>query len=230
MARSNNKNNSKSGRKRNRDLREERVIERPTKFTKLGRQIYGFPARLEVPLRYHMTTALTSTTGNTARQIFRWNSIFDVDFTGTGHQPLYHDTYQAIYNHYVVVKAHARIKFINTSVSPVLVGIVTDDSTTTSTTLDTLAEQNTGKQEILPPISGAFSTKTFIQDWDYAQWFNVNPYSSESAKTTFGADPTDIAALVCYMGTLDATTATMYMEAEIVQTVLFTELVTPTQS
>jgi hypothetical protein len=177
-----------------------------------------------------MTTSILSTLGSIGKQVFRWNSIFDIDLTGVGHQPLYHDTYAAIYNDYVVVSARARVKFINTSTSPVCVGLVTDDNTTSSTNLDTLSEQNHGKQIILPPISGALSTHQFHDSWDFATWFNTNPYSADAVKTTIGTDPNDISTLVCFMGTLDSTTATAYMEVEIVQEVLFTELITPTQS
>jgi hypothetical protein len=177
-----------------------------------------------------MTTSLTSTSGSIGKQLFRWNSIFDIDQTGSGHQPLYHDTYATIYKDYVVVSARARIKFINTSTAPLVVGLVTDDNTSTSANVDTLSEQNHGKQEILPPISGALSTKTFHDTWRYSKWFNVDPYSSDAAKTAIGVDPSDAATLLTYMQTLDASTATLYMEAEFVQEVLFTQLLTPTQS
>jgi hypothetical protein len=173
---------------------------------------------------------MTSTVGSIAKQVYRWNSIFDVDLTGGGHQPLYHDTYAAIYNNYTVVKARARIKFINTSTAPVIVGLTTDDNSTSATNVDTLSEQNHGRQEILPPISGALSVKQFHDKWDFATWFNVNPLSADSVKTTIGTDPNDISALVCFMQTLDASTASCYIEAEIVQEVLFSELLSPSQS
>jgi hypothetical protein len=177
-----------------------------------------------------MSTNLNSTSGSVGLQTFRWNSVFDPDLSGGGHQPLYLDQFTAVYDNYVVTDAWAVIKFVNTSAAPIIVGVNTDDNTSGSTNLDTLCEQNHSSSALVPPLSGSQSSKTFKIKWDYAQVIGDNPYSSQGAKTAVTADPTQISVLQCYMATADASSNSCYMDAYLYQNVLFTELKTPTAS
>jgi hypothetical protein len=214
----------------NNNTNNEKMVEHVPRFTFRGQNVYGFPDRLETVLRYHMQTALNSTSGSIAKQQFRWNSCFDPDFTGSGHQPLYWDQFTTMYDNYIVTKASAVIKFVNTSTVPFQVGMGTDDDTTASATLDTLCEQNHSKSTLLPPLSGSLSSKTFLPHWDYQTIIGDNPYSSQGAKTGIGADPTQISVLNCYAATVDASSNSCYVDVYLYQTVLFTELKTPTAS
>lgn len=54
--------------------------------------------------------------GNPARQVFRTNSIFDPDFTGTGHQPMFRDLWASMYDHYTVLACDIELHFYNGSV------------------------------------------------------------------------------------------------------------------
>jgi hypothetical protein len=47
--------------------------------------------------------------------VFRANSIFDPNRTGTGHQPYAYDTYGGIYNRYLVTHCKATVTFCSTS-------------------------------------------------------------------------------------------------------------------
>lgn len=53
--------------------------------------------------------------GNSSRQIFRTNSIFDPDYTGTGHQPLFRDLWASQYDYYTVLSCEYEIHFYNGS-------------------------------------------------------------------------------------------------------------------
>lgn len=55
-----------------------------------------------VRMRYVGIGHSTVTAGTVSNYGFRINSIYDPDYTGTGHQPMYHDMYQGLYNHYLV--------------------------------------------------------------------------------------------------------------------------------
>lgn len=48
-----------------------------------------------------------------ATYIMRGNSLYDPDFTGTGHQPLYFDQYMALYSKYRVLGSRIKVTFIN---------------------------------------------------------------------------------------------------------------------
>ncbi len=57
--------------------------------------------------------------GSSAAQIFRADSIFDPDTTGTGHQPLMRDLWASQYDYYTVLACHYQIKLYNATADPV---------------------------------------------------------------------------------------------------------------
>jgi len=74
----------------------------------------GFPDRVRVNLKYSDVITLTTGVAGTALHVFRGNSVYDPDLTGTGHQPLFRDNYAAVYLKYCVTAARMTIKAINT--------------------------------------------------------------------------------------------------------------------
>lgn len=200
---------------------------------RVGRQIpYGFPHQLLTRVRYYDTYSMTVTTGSLGKQVMRWNSTFDPDFTGSGHQPLYRDTYAGIYDHYAVISASAEVKIISTSATaPLIVGCVTDDDSSSAGSVTVLAEQNTGMHMLLPPLSGSLSSVTFNPTWDCKRVLGVDPYSSEEYKTVVGSNPTEESYLHVWGTVTDGVSSTsIIVSVELVQTVLWTELTTPSSS
>jgi hypothetical protein len=161
----------------------------------------------------------------------RWNSVFDPDATAGGHQPLYRDTFAAIYDHYAVISADAVVKFCNVGTTSYFVGILTDDDVTPSTAIDTLCEQTTGQHVILPPQTGSLSTHVFNKHWDCKSVLGIDPYTSQTYKTAVGSDPSEQSDLIAWCA--DATGATntsIFYDITVTYLVLWTELATPTQS
>jgi hypothetical protein len=160
---------------------------------------------------------------------FRWNSIFDPDFTSTGHQPLYRDTYAAIYDQYAVVSARADLTFINAGSSVTFINAVTDDDSTPSTTGDTLAEQSHGLSTILGVSTGGRNMHEMRVSWDCKQVLGIDPYASETYKTAIASNPTEQSFLwltnIATSGSTD-----VVVNVLIEYDVLFTELTTPVQS
>lgn len=68
-----------------------------------GRLQFGFPTKIITILRYIESYPLTSTSGGVGTQIMRMNGPFDPDLTGVGHQPMYWDRYNQIYQSYRVL-------------------------------------------------------------------------------------------------------------------------------
>jgi len=196
-----------------------------------GRMPLGFPHQLLTKIRYYDTYAMTVTTGSLGKQVMRWNSTFDPDFTSTGHQPLYRDTLAGIYDHYAVVSAHANIKIVNTSTVPLIVGCVTDDDSSSAGSVTVLAEQATGEHMLLPPLTGSLSSVTFNPTWDCKKVLGIDPYSSEEYKTAVASNPTEESYLHIWGTVTDGSSSTSITVAvELVQTVLWTELQTPSSS
>ena len=114
-----------------------------------------FPALMRCRLRYSTNLSLNATSGVIAYNLFRCNSIFDPDYTGVGHQPYGHDTYQQIYNHYRVESAVISVSHC-TGVNGVL-GISLTDDTTVETDYDTVKERK--GTVMLPTVSGNGNTR-----------------------------------------------------------------------
>jgi len=99
---------------------------------------YGFPDKLVTTLRYVDTFRLTGGAGTPGANTFRFNSLFDPDLTGVGHQPMYYDQLcgaagSAPYSRYRVLGAKITVKYMienapalaAANLGPVLVGLQT---------------------------------------------------------------------------------------------------------
>lgn len=193
--------------------------------------VAGFPTRIVSTVRYHEAGSLVSVVGSLVNSTYRWNSTFDPDLSGGGHQPLYRDTYATVYDHYAVVSAKAYITFVNPTTSPVLVGVVNDDDGTASTTLDTICEQSTSQYQLLGPVSSSKSTCSFIPTWNAKNALGIDPFTSEQYKTAIGSNPAEDSILAVFAADISgAASTTIYYDIIIEMTVLWTELSTPVQS
>lgn len=97
-----------------------------------------FPAVEKYQLRYCDTVAINGGVGSATSHLFRANSIYDPDQTGTGHQPYGHDQLNEIYNHYCVDSA--TITVTPTSFVGVF-GISVVDNAVVSSGFNTVKEQ-----------------------------------------------------------------------------------------
>jgi len=78
---------------------------------------------------------LANTLANPGVYVLSLNGLYDPDATGSGHQPRGFDQLLALYDHYVVLEAKARISFANNSAAnPCIAFAAVRDNTTTATT------------------------------------------------------------------------------------------------
>jgi len=191
----------------------------------------GFPNQLVTKMRYHSNQLLTSSSGTIGKYVFSCNDIYDPDTTGTGHQPLYHDTFQAIYDHYSVISSTITVTYVNNQSWAAVIGLLIDDDATTSTNVDTLCEQNNGVHHFLPSLTGALSAHTHTFHFDCLKVLGIDPYKTQSYKTAFGASPTEISNYLCWSIPFDGTSSgSLPIDVTIDYLVLCSELKTPTQS
>lgn len=133
----------------------------PKRNVKIGS---GLPERMCVKQKYVDTITLTSTSGTIYNYLYCLNGLYDTDHTGTGHQPMYFDTFMAIYNHYTVIGCKMSVKFISQEANTVPINCIlwrNDDSVITPTSMNSYAEQNVGKQCVI--ADGAKSTVLTLQ-------------------------------------------------------------------
>lgn len=78
-----------------------------------------FPAFKYCKLTYSQRFTLTAGTAGIigTEQVFRLNSLYDPDFTGTGHQPYLFDQVAALYRKYIVSGCKIRATFTDPGVS-----------------------------------------------------------------------------------------------------------------
>lgn len=151
----------------------------------------GIADRALIKLKYRDNYTLTTAIGGFAQRAWRLNSIYDPDFTGTGHQPLCYDQWQVFYKNYRVYKVDLTISLANQEDEGTQVGFVIqpDDSAVTaddsafeqphvySKVLGGAAGQNRSiiKRTIhMPRMIGQTSTQYRSNENTYAA-FGVNP-------------------------------------------------------
>jgi len=157
--------------------------------------VNGFPEVLRTSLRYQDQYTLTSSSGSAGVWLFRLNSLFDPDLTGVGHQPLYYDQLTGIYQYYRVRSTRMHVTFLPltddtelTTTGPYEVGVSANSTSTFSTTLNTLAEQNNSKVALLPRDKSAQPvsiTTTYFPQRDLGVSFKDDTVSS-----VIGSSPT----------------------------------------
>jgi len=104
----------------------------------IRRPDFGFPDRMVTKLRYVDNFLLTGAAGVPGANVFRFNSCFDPDLTGVGHQPMYFDQFAGAvgtgpYSRYRVIGAKATVSFMHasapastaTNYGPIVVGLQT---------------------------------------------------------------------------------------------------------
>lgn len=151
----------------------------------------GFPKRVLVKLRYTETITL-STTGDLANHLFRANSIFDPNFTGTGHQPYWHDEFSAVYGFYTVVGSRIRADFVQQTSSSSAVHCVVslnEDSTVTANNVDTLTEVTESKRVILG--SGSPDMHTINNSFSLKKRFGNPDLNGSEFRASVNANPTE---------------------------------------
>lgn len=134
---------------------------------------FGFPSTLVTTLRYVDVYTLTSTAQAVAKQVFRMNSCFDPDYTGTGHQPYYFDQLAAVYGGYCVIGSKLKATFspITDAIAtaqpsgPMMIGIIGEPGGTTSSTLYTLLETSGAVSTLLGGPNGGNNVKTLYNTY-----------------------------------------------------------------
>lgn len=186
----------------------------------------GMPTQRVAKLKYCQVNALTSTTGILNEQRFSANNIYDPDITGGGHQPMGHDQWLALFNHYVVLGSKITMKFCDSdnTVTPAHVGLYLSDGKTLSySTGYEYIEARKGQYRMMVPNQGKalilrnkFSAKKF---------FNVKDVKDNTMRlgAAMGASPTEQAYYHIWFQTIDASTNTMRYIVEIEYIVLFSE-------
>jgi len=128
--------------------------------------------------------------GTAQQYTFRANSLFDPDFTSTGHQPFYYDQYISVYEKYRVYAAKLTLRILNGSATSAIVCAIPCSQIPTITSLSQAMELP--RAVYTPPLetnnlrSNTVSvnastreilglTKPQLYDADFGATFSSNP-------------------------------------------------------
>ena len=140
-----------------------------------------FPNEMYGLLRYSQVVSLDPASGFPAGNIFRCNSINDPDFTGVGHQPYGHDTYQTIYNFYQVLESTITMTPMATTAG--VYGITLTDDSTIQNDYNTIRELKTTNMS----TNGArLSGQSVVQTFKHNE---VWPENHANTDAPFGSNP-----------------------------------------
>lgn len=131
---------------------------RPGIITGLSRSDFGFPDRCTTKLVYGDAVNISMLSSSVGVYSFRLNSLFDPDYTSTGHQPQWFDSFQTVYRNYRVKGAKIVVNFMSKNpeqpgtsvIGPYIVGIITSNQPTLSaSSAATLTEDGNSVNTIL---------------------------------------------------------------------------------
>ncbi len=128
-----------------------------------------FPPEITVDLIYNETVLLSAFT--TANYVFRGNSVYDTNYSGTGGQPVWFDTLTRIYRNFFVEASEIFIISYSSSQTPLSVAVFPQLDVTYSGTYNELRDQ---------PFS-SYCTSTLYNT-------KCSLYSGVTSRTMFGMD------------------------------------------
>lgn len=167
-----------------------------SKRAPMGAPIF-LPKRKRVTMRYVDYVPLDGTlsAGSTVSHIFRANSIYDPDYTLPGHQPMGHDLYQNLYEHYSVVRSAIKVTFYadGNLLVPVIVRVKGDsDLTATSTWQAECEESNPHEYALMPEEpSEAYRQVVITQEYDRDAIYKQGSDLHGGTNASFGNNPAE---------------------------------------
>lgn len=156
----------------------------------------GVPDRVRAKLKYSDIIEMITGVGGGVVYSFRGNSIYDPDYSATGHQPLYHDNYASLYEQYVVRGAKIQLKAVNhgTSMSCVLMCVAsTDVFTSTDVNAQSTLEQTYSRRTaVLPVASNTPSQLSLYASSAKVMGLRQSQVLDDEYSAPFGQNPTDM--------------------------------------
>jgi len=187
------------------------------------------PSEVRVTLPYVDQFVLNATSASTDNHVYRGNSLFDPDFTGTGHQPLGYDQWTTFYSAWVVEQV--RVKATITAPDSVVVATSNNNAifaisprrndNSTFTSVLTACEQPYTEWCL---VGGFQKPAVLTMTLDVAKFLGVSPLVLRNVidySGSIGANPLIITFLDFYCasplaGTVDPAPANVTVEFEFV--------------
>jgi len=177
-------------------------------------------------LYYENALTITGTTGAIGNYFFRANGVFDPNASGTGHQPMGFDQMMLLFEQWYVLRAHIRVRFMNTTAGLVVAGVALAPDMT-SVAVDNAQEQGLLKTVVLENKGVQGDVREINLAIDNPRYMGVKRQayiSSALYQGTSGNDPTELDYFKLFIYNYDgASTATVTFDVTISYDVYFNE-------
>lgn len=185
----------------------------------------GFPKKLLMKHKYVDTISVTNTSGLNSNYQWRCNGMYDPNYSGGGHQPLYFDQMTAIYNHYTVIGSRIKVTLTPSAVYAVGANIalfINDDTTISVSTIQNAQEQHSGKFRIA--AAGANQPINMYSKWSAKKTFGGSVLGNDLLQGTSSSDPAEQSIYTVLIYPLDGGQQTWYVNVEIEYLAVWDEL------
>lgn len=191
----------------------------------------GLPKKMAMVLKYVEPVLINAAAGVYSTYQYSLNSLYDPNYTGTGHQPMYFDQIMALYDHYCVIKSKFVFKaFANPGGAQCCIQyFINDDTSVTPVNFDGAAEQSLAKMTLTTPLN----TKpvTLSGSWSAKAFFGGDVLANVDLQGTSSSNPTEQSYVTIGLQSLDkASTVALQGVIEIHYTAIFKELKDESQS
>lgn len=161
-----------------------------------------------VSMRYCDNIQLDAlTAGGGVSHLFRANSIFDPDITGSGHQPMGHDTMALTHRHYCVLGSKITVKALNAGAdgnAHSMFSCQLVDAAYSASSVTAFIEQKRGSYCVLGIAAGAKAYGQVSAKYSCRKFFNIkNPGADNTQRTQMGFNPSEDA--IFYVSTQSLT-------------------------
>lgn len=187
----------------------------------------GMPRTRRAILRYTTPINILASSGLLQRYLFRANSCYDPDYSGTGHQPMGWDQWTNLFNHYVVVGSKITVRCLtdNANAAPYVFGIHLQDKTTPPyTDWWGYNEAKMGTQKAIKGGTGT-TNPTLTCNYSAKKFYNITDIKDNFARigALTNTDPTEVAYFAVYLQNLTAVSETAFFTVTIDYIVDFSE-------
>lgn len=189
-----------------------KVVAKPTRPS---RPMRGIPDSLFVELVYADSKVLTSSAGVPTSNIYRLNSLFDPDYSGTGNQPVGFDNYALIYGRYVVYEANVECRIVNGNATAQMLVMRAKNNITSITTNDGVLAAICDKDNCVSAMTTAaydvVTLKKNFKLYNITGETRASYLTDDSYQAAVSANPTETIGLEILGGQVGAAVSTVIL-------------------
>jgi len=226
------KSQKKNLKKRSNEPKEMRVFREAISDREFGQMSIarfpgiGFPDQLRCTLRYSDLGVQFTASISPAAQVYRANSLFDPDLTGSGSQPEYFDQIAAVYGQYCVQGCRIKAELFNTGTTSNAVVLLYSDANIATQSVENMTEHRYAKHAVVSAKAGMDNVTLILppilnSTIQGERSLNTDP----SNYTGVGTNPTDPTYAIFRTSAMDnATNSNIYANFYIEYDCWFKEL------